>query len=275
MADVMEERVRSIELCAGLGFAVGALILSLSLVTYPTLPPANQTNLILDTLAKQDVTAWMNLHAFMLLGFLTVAVAFAAFGFLLHLKGSSGPASIVTASALIGAGMWASFLSIEFFTTPFIKNFYPLEPGNATMLFNIVWYWKMGALAVATGLLFVAVLAAGISGTSRGILPVWLGWGGALFAVAGLLVYLFEFWSSSATGAAINPMRGAGMRFGIGLPLQLWLIAVGAVLLRSHSARTPALPPQTRTHVPPKRPPDRREPTLQTPEAPPLPPPIP
>jgi hypothetical protein len=275
MADVMEERVRSIQLYAGLGFAVGALILSLSLVFYPTLPPASQTNLILTMLAKQDVAAWMSLHAFMLVGFLIVAMAFAAFGFLLHLRGSSGPASVVTASALIGGGIWASFLSVEFFTTPFIKIYYPLEPGLATMLFNIVWYWKMGALAVATSLLFVAVIAAGPSGSSRGILPVWLGWGGALFAVAGLLVYLFEFWSSTATGAAINPMRGAGMRFGVGLPLQLWLIAVGATLLRALREGTPALPPQTRTAVPPKRPQAPREPRPQGPEPPPLPPPIP
>ncbi len=275
MADVMEERVRSIELFAGLGFAVGALILSLSLVFYPTLPPASQTNLILDMLAKQDVGAWMSLHAFMLVGFLVVATAFAAFGFLLHLRGASGPASVVTVCAVIGGGIWASFLSVEFFATPFIKLYYPLEPGLATMLFNIVWYWKMGALAVATSLLFVAVLAAGVSGTSRGILPVWLGWSGAFFGVAGLLVYLFEFWSSTATGAAINPMRGAGMRFGVGLPLQLWLMAVGAMLLRDLRAKTPALPPQARTPVPPKRPPTPYEPRSQGPEAPPLPPPIP
>jgi hypothetical protein len=146
------------------------------------------------------------------------------------------------------------------------------------MLFNIVWYWKMGALAVATSLLFVAVVAAGLSGSSRGILPVWLGWGGALFAVTGLLVYLFEFWSSTATGAAINPMRGPGMRYGVGLPLQLWLIAVGAMLLRDlrgMSGRGQALPPQTRTPVPPKRPPTPHEPRFHGPEAPPLPPPIP
>jgi len=275
MADVLEERVRSIEMCAGLGFVVGAVILSLSLVFYPVLPPANQTNQILDLIAKEDVGSWMTLHAFMVLGFLIVSVAFVAFGFLLHLRGSSGPASVVTASALIGGGIWASFLSVEFFVTPFIKSYYPLEPGFATMLFNIVWYWKMGALALASTLLFVAVLAAGASATSRGILPVWLGWGGGLFALVGILIYQFEFWNSTATGAAINPMRASGVRFGIGLPLQLWLIAVGATLLRSYRERMPALPAQTRTHVPPKRPSAPREPTFKGPEPPPLPPPIP
>ena len=52
MADVMDERVRSIEFCAGLGFTLGALFLSLSLCLYPRLAPANQTNLILDALSK-------------------------------------------------------------------------------------------------------------------------------------------------------------------------------------------------------------------------------
>jgi hypothetical protein len=276
MADVMEDRVRSIELCAGLGFTLGALVLSLSLVFYPTLPPASQTNLILDIVGKQDVGSWMNLHAFMLLGFLVVAAALTAFGFLLHLKGASGPASVVTMAALIGGGIWASFLSLEFFTTPFIKSYYPLEPGLATMLFNIVWYWKMGALAVGSVLLFVAVVAAGLSGTSRGILPVWLGWGGALFAVVGIAVYLFDFLGAEATGAAINPMRGTGVRFGIGLPLQVWLIAVGATLLRSYADhRAVPLPPQVRSPVPPRRPAAPKEPVGSQPEPPPLPPPIP
>src|SRR5437773_8019419 len=99
MADLMEERVRSIEFCAGVAFTFGAVILSLSLVLFPTLPPANQTNLILDTLVKQNVDSWMGLHAAMAIGFLLATVAFTAFAFLLHLRGSSGPASVVSVCA--------------------------------------------------------------------------------------------------------------------------------------------------------------------------------
>ena len=49
MADVMDERVRSIEFCAGLSFTLGAVFLSLALCLYPRLAPANQTNLIFRT----------------------------------------------------------------------------------------------------------------------------------------------------------------------------------------------------------------------------------
>ena len=269
MPDVMEERVRSIQLGAGLAFVLGALVLSLSLVLYPSLAPANQTNLILERLAKEDVSSWMGLHAFMAIGFLLAAVGFTAFAFLLHLRGSSGPASVVTLCALVGASIWSIFLSAEFYVAPFLKNLYPIDPGLATMLFTTVWFWKMGALAVGGSLLFVSVIFAGSAATSRRILPVWLGWGGAFFGVVGVLVYAFEFWSSTATGAAINPMRSAAVRYGVGLPLQVWMIAVGATLLREYRDRVTALPPQAPTPVP------RREPGPRVPEPPPLPPPIP
>ena len=269
MPDIMEERVRSIQLGAGSAFALGALVLSLSLVVYPALPPANQTNLILERLAKEDVSSWMGLHAFMVFGFLLATVGFTAFAFLLHLRGSSGPASIVSLSAVVGASIWCVFLSAEFFVAPFIRNLYPIDPGLATMLFTTVWFWKMGALTVGGLLLFVSVIFAGSAATSRRILPVWLGWGGTFFGVIGVLVYLFEFWSSTSTGAAINPMRSAAVRYGVGLPLQVWMIAVGATLLREYRDRVTAVPPQARTPVP------RREPAPRAPEPPPLPPPIP
>jgi len=103
-------------------------------------------------------------------------------------------------------------------------------------------------------------------------MPLWLGWGGAFFGVVGILVYLSEFWAATATGSAINPMRGAGVRFGVGLPIQLWMIGVGLLLLRDYQTHAHTLPPQARTHVPPKR----EQPVMpKFPEPPPLPPPIP
>jgi len=295
MADLMDERVRSIQLWAGLAFTAGAVILSLSLALFPNLAPANQTNLVLETLVKQNVDGWMGLHAAMVIGFLLATVGFTAFAFLLHLRGSSGPASLVSVCALVGGSLWATFLSIEFFVTPFIRNAYTIDPGLTTMVFSAVWFWKMGALALGAVLLFVAVIAAGVTGASRGILPAWLGWSGALFGGIGVLVYVFDFWGSTVTGAAINPMRSMAVRFGIGLPLQIWMVAVGATLLRDFRERAIALPPQTRTPVP------RREPGAvaggssaaaggafaggggaaaaggmrNAPEPPPLPPPIP
>jgi len=271
MADVMDERVRSIEFCAGLSFTLGALFLALALCVYPRLAPANQTNLILEALSKEDIGSWMSLHAFMVLGFFLSTLGFVAYGFLLHLKGSSGPASLVTTSAMLGGGLWTMFLSMEFFVAPFLKTYYPIDPGLATMLFSTVWFWKMGALAVGGVLLFMAVIGAGVSGTSRGLMPLWLGWGGAFFGAVGILVYLFEFWTATATGSAINPMRGAGVRYGVGIPIQLWMIGVGLMLLRDYRVHAHTLPPQARTPVPPKR-----EPVApKFPEPPPLPPPIP
>jgi len=272
MADVMDERVRSIEFCAGLSFTLGAVFLSLALCLYPRLAPANQTNLILEALSKEDIGSWMGLHALMVLGFFLSTLGLVSYGFLLHLKGSSGPASLVTTSALIGGGLWTTFLSMEFFVGPFLKTYYPIDPGLATMLFSTVWFWKMGALAIGGVLLFTAVVGAGVSGASRGTMPLWLGWGGAFFGVVGILVYLSEFWAATATGSAINPMRGAGVRFGVGLPIQLWMIGVGLLLLRDYQAHAHTLPPQARTHVPPKR----EQPVMpKFPEPPPLPPPIP
>src|SRR5262249_6603641 len=113
-----------------------------------------------------------------------------------------------------------------------------------------VWFWKMGALALGAVLLFVAVIGAGVTGSSRGVLPAWLGLGGAVFGGIGVLVYVFDFWGSTVTGAAINPMRSQVVRFGIGLRLQVWMVAVGATLLRDFRERASVLPPQMRTPVP-------------------------
>ena len=287
MADVMEERVRSIQTGAGVSFVAGALLIVVSLGLFPSLPPANQTSQVLDAISKEPASSWMGLHAIMAIGFVLAAVGFAALAFLLHLRGSSGPASAITVCALVGGSLWAAFLSMEFFAGPFLKNLYPVDPGLATMLFTLAWFWKMGALALGAVLMFAAVVVAGITGTARGIFPVWLGWGGAFFGIVGILVYVFEFWSATPTGSAINPMRTGVIRFGIGLPLQLWMIAVGAMMLRDRRERAAVLPPQAPTPVP-KRDPSRPAPSAPPPrvtpggpapptplEPPPLPPPIP
>ena len=168
MADVMEERIRSIQFSSGIAFVLGALLLALTITLYPALPPANETNKVLEVLVKEDTSSWMWLHAMMLAGFAFVTVAFTAFSFQLHLRGSSGPASVVSSCALVGGAIWATFLSAEFFVFPFVKNLMGIEPGLATMLFNTYWYWKMGALWTAGLLMFVAVIAAGTTGTARG-----------------------------------------------------------------------------------------------------------
>jgi hypothetical protein len=263
MADVMEERVRSIHLGAGVSFVAGALLIIVSLALFPNLPPANQSSQVLEAISREPAGSWMGLHAAMAIGFLLAAVGFAALAFLLHLRGSSGPASAVTVCALVGGSIWAVFLSMEFFAGPFLKNLYPVDPGLATMMFTLAWFWKMGALALGAVLLFTAVIIAGIAGTTRKIFPLWLGWGGAFFGIVGSLVYLFEFWSAMPTGSAINPMRTGAIRFGIGLPLQLWMIAVGATLLRDRRDQVAVLPPQGPTPVP------RRDPSKQSPGLPP------
>jgi len=63
-------------------------------------------------------------------------------------------------------------------------------------------------------------------------------------------LYAFEFMNASTVGAAINPMRGPIGRWGVGLPLQVWMVAVGATLLRDFRDHAVSLPPQVRTPVP-------------------------
>ncbi len=239
MADVMEERIRSIQRSAGFCFVLGSILLSITLFVYPTFPEVNRTNLVLEQITKSRGESWMQLHAFMVVGFFLVTVGFSALAFLLHLKGSSGSASIVATSALLGGGLWIAFLCAETYAYRFFANLYGVDPGGATMLFSTVWFWKLGAMAAAGVLEFVAVLFAGLAASKRGIAPVWLGWGGAFFAVIGIFLYTMEFWTSTATGAAIQPMQSPGVRYGIGLPLQLWLLGMGALLLRDYFASAP------------------------------------
>ena len=240
MADVMDERIRGIQITSGIGFTVGAILVALSLFLYPSLPAANETDKVVEVLAKLPAGWWMVLHAMLILGFLLVAIGFTGYGFLLHLKGSSGAASVVTACSLIGGAVWTVFLCGEFFVHPFLANLISIEPGLGTMLFSVYWFWKMGAIAVGAVLLFAAVAAAGTAATTRGLLPIWLGWGGALVAVIGIVVYALDFLAATATGAPINPLRTVFVRYAVGLPLQLWLLGVGAMLLMEWSQRTPS-----------------------------------
>lgn len=265
MADVMEERIGSIERAAGFGFVLGSILLALAVVLHPVFPEVNRTNLVLQAITKSRGESWMQLHALMAAGFVIVTVAFSAFAFLLHLKGSSGSASIVATCALLGGGIWVTFLSAELYAYRFFANLYGVDPGGSTMLFSTVWFWKLGALIVAGSLLFVAVVFAGVTGAKREIIPVWLGWGGALFALVGLLIYLMEFWSSTATGAATQPMQWPAVRYGIGLPLQLWMLGVGVLFLRRYYSRPM---PRRAAAARPAEPAPRKAPESQVPSAP-------
>jgi len=250
MADVMEERIRSAGLTAGISLALGALVIAISIAVFPALPAANETSRVLEVLVRQDAASWMWLHAALVAGFTLATIGFVSLGFMLHFRGSTGPASVGMVCASIAGSIWAGFLSAEFFLHPFVRNLMGVDPGLATMLFNTYWFWKMGALWVAGVLLFVTVIALGLAAGARGILPAWLGFAGTVFATFGVILYAFEFLNATTIGAAVNPMRGPIGRWGVGLPLQLWMIAVGATLLRDYRARVTALPPQVRTPVP-------------------------
>ena len=74
MADVMVERIRSIERTAGFGFVLGSLLLTLALFLYPKFPQVNQASLVLEAISKERGESWMQLHALMVLGFVLLAV---------------------------------------------------------------------------------------------------------------------------------------------------------------------------------------------------------
>jgi hypothetical protein len=237
MADVMEERIHSIERTAGFSFVIAAVILATTMMVHPVFPDVNNTGQVLQAITGAKGEAWMQVHAIMAVGFAIAAIAFCALAFLLHLKGSSGSASIVTACALLGGGVWVTFLSAELYTYHFFTNLYSVDAGGATMLFSTVWFWKLGALYAGALFFFAAVFTAGVAAAKRDIVPIWLGWGGALVSLIGALVYAMDFWSTTATGAASQPMQWPAMRYGIGLPLQLWMLGMGAILLREYFSR--------------------------------------
>jgi len=239
MADVMEERIRSIERTAGFSFVIAAVVLGTTMLVHPVFPDVNNTGKVLQAITGAKGEAWMQVHAIMAAGFAISAIAFCALAFLLHLKGSSGSASIVTTCALLGAGVWVTFLSAELYAYRFFANLYGVDAGGATMLFSTVWFWKLGALYAGALFFFGAVIFAGVAAVKRDILPIWLGWGGALVAIVGALVYVMDFWSTTATGAASQPMQWPAMRYGVGLPLQLWMLGVGVMMLREYFASRP------------------------------------
>ncbi|HEY2925046.1 MAG TPA: hypothetical protein VGJ98_08800 [Candidatus Eisenbacteria bacterium] len=237
MADVMEERIHSIERGAGFSFVIAAVVLATTMILHPVFPDVNRTGLVLQAITSARGDAWMLVHAIMAAGFGIAAIAFCGLAFLLHMKGSSGSASIVSTCALLGGGIWVTFLCAELYAYRFFANLYGVDPGGATMLFSTIWFWKIGALVAGALLFFGAVIASGVAGVKREIFPLWLGWGGALFALVGALVYILDFLSSTATGAASQPMQWPAMRYGVGLPLQLWMLGSGAILLRRYFTR--------------------------------------
>ncbi|HXF58545.1 MAG TPA: hypothetical protein VN539_01865, partial [Candidatus Saccharimonadales bacterium] len=197
MADVMEERIHSIQRTAGFAFVISAVILGTTMMVHPIFPDVNNTGNVLQTITAAKGEAWMQVHAIMAAGFAIAAIAFCALAFLLHLRGSSGSASIVSTCALLGAGVWVTFLSAELYAYRFFANWFGVDAGGATMLFSTVWFWKLGALYAGALFFFGAVIFAGIAGVKRDVMPIWMGWGGALIGIVGALVYVMDFWGST------------------------------------------------------------------------------
>lgn len=237
MADVMEERIHSIERTAGFAFVTASVTLATTMLVHPVFRDVNNTGLVLQTITRAHGEAWMQVHAIMAAGFAIAAIAFCALAFLLHMKGSSGSAAVISTCALLGGGIWVTFLCAELYAARFFTNLYSVDPGGATMLFSTIWFWKTGALIAGALLFFGAVFFAGATAVKRDLIPVWLGWGGALVALVGALVYVMDFWGSTATGAASQPMQWPAMRYGVGLPLQLWMLGVGVIFLHRYFTR--------------------------------------
>src|SRR5882672_3363188 len=133
MADVMEERIHSIERTSGFAFVIAAVTLGTTMLVHPTFTDVNNTGKVLQAITGAKGEAWMQVHAIMAAGFAIAAIGFCALAFLLHLKGSSGSASIVTTCALLGAGIWVTFLSAELYAYRFFTNVYGVDAGGATM----------------------------------------------------------------------------------------------------------------------------------------------
>ncbi|HYQ95981.1 MAG TPA: hypothetical protein VER38_03130 [Candidatus Eisenbacteria bacterium] len=237
MADVMEERIHSIERTAGFAFVIASVILSTTMIVHPVFRDVNNTGLVLRGITSSRGEAWMQVHAIMAAGFAIATIAFCALAFLLHMKGSSGSASVVWTCALLGGGIWVTFLCAELYAARFFTNLYSVDAGGATMLFSTIWFWKIGALVAGALLFFGAVFFAGVTAVKRDLIPLWLGWGGALVALVGALIYVMDFWASTATGAASQPMQWPAMRYGVGLPLELWMLGVGVIFLQRYFTR--------------------------------------
>ena len=237
MADVMEERIHSIERTAGFAFVIASVVLATTMLVHPVFPDVNRTSAVLQVITSARGDAWMQVHAIMAAGFAVAAIAFCALAFLLHMKGSSGSASVVSTCAVLGGGIWVTFLCAELYAYRFFANLYGVDPGGATMLFSTIWFWKVGALVAGALLFFGAVAFSGVAGVKRDLFPLWLGWGGALVALVGALVYILDFLSSTATGAASQPMQWPAMRYGVGLPIELWMLGVGAIFLKRYFDR--------------------------------------
>src|SRR2546425_6736368 len=171
MADVMEERIRSIERTAGFAFVIASVLLGTTMLAHPLFPDVNKTNQVLQTITSSRGEAWMQVHAIMAAGFAIATIAFCALAFLLHMKGSSGSASVVSTCALLGGGIWVTFLCAELYAARFFTNLYSVDPGGATMLFSTIWFWKVGALVAGALLFFGAVAFSGVAGVKRDLFP--------------------------------------------------------------------------------------------------------
>src|SRR5437667_7813577 len=96
MADVMEERIRSIERTAGFAFVIASVLLGTTMLAHPLFPDVNKTNQVLQTITSSKGEAWMQVHALMAAGFAIAAVAFCGVVFLLHLKCEYGSRCFVS-----------------------------------------------------------------------------------------------------------------------------------------------------------------------------------
>src|SRR3989442_10886653 len=171
MADVMEDRIHSIERSAGFAFVIASVMLGSTMLLHPVFPDVNRTSLVLQRITSARGDAWMQIHAIMAAGFAIAAMAFCALAFLLHMKGSSGSASIVSTCALLGGGIWVTFLCAELYAYRFFANLYGVDPGGATMLFSTIWFWKVGALVAGGVGVFLAGPLFRRAGGGRGDLP--------------------------------------------------------------------------------------------------------
>jgi len=55
MADVMEERIRSLQRCAGWCFVLGSILVGIAILVFPSFPEVNRTNLVLSKMLEHGM----------------------------------------------------------------------------------------------------------------------------------------------------------------------------------------------------------------------------